>query len=117
MMKSIYFHEYGKNYPYFEMWKDLMKEYLTKTDNFELHIWNEETELIDFALKYGTIKEDPWQYGKIITGNVTEKFIEMILSTAEESHDGVFHKMTPYFGIFLDDIFESSHYGTEIHFY
>jgi len=115
-MNQIYYHDYDTDYPYFEMWQRLMKEYLAKTDTFELHIWNEETEMIDFALKYGIIKNDPWQYGKIITGKVTEEFIEMIISTAEENHDGIFHKMTPFFGIFLDDIFESAHYGTEIYY-
>ncbi|MBE6039261.1 MAG: hypothetical protein E7218_08745 [Anaerofustis stercorihominis] len=115
-MQSIYYHDYENDYPYFEMWQKYMKEYLEKTNTFELHIWNEETELIEFALKYGNIKDDPWKYGKIITGAVDARFIEMILSTAEKIYDGVFHKMTPFFSIFLDDIFESSHWGTEIHY-
>ncbi len=116
-MNSIYYHDYDTDYPYFEMWKSYMKEYLNKTDTFELHIWNEETDVIALALEYGELKDDPWTNGKIIMGKVDERFVEMILSTAEESHDGVFHKMTPFFGITLDDIFQSAHWGTEIHYF
>ena len=115
-MLSIYYHDYENDYPYFEMWQNYIKEYLIKAENFELHMWNEEERLIAFAEKYGYIKDDPWQYGKIIAGKVTDEFRLMILSSAREEHDGIFHKMTPFFGIFLDDIFESSHWGTEIHY-
>ena len=115
-MSSIYYHDYDDTTAYFGMWKEYLERYLACTNIFELHIWNEETKLIDFALKYGIIKEDPWTSGKIITGKVTDQFIEMLLSTAGYIYDGVFHKMTPFFNIFLDDIFESSHWGTEIHY-
>ncbi len=115
-MKSLYHHDYDKDYPYFDMWKEYITKYLNEAKNFELHIWNEEEDIISLALKYGSFKDDPWRYGKIIKGEITDEFVNMILSTAEESYDGIFHKMTPFFGIFLDDIFQSAHYGTEIHY-
>ena len=51
-----------------DCWQELLKAYLVQAKTFELHCWNEETEWIELALQYGTLKEDDWQYGKIITG-------------------------------------------------
>ena len=90
-MNSIYYHDYDTDYPYFDMWKEYIIKYLSISRTFELHIWNEEKDIITFALKYGKIKDDPWRYGKIITGEVTEEFIDMILSTAKETYDGIFY--------------------------
>ena len=58
----------------------LLTDALKNAKNFEIHCWNEETEWIELALKYGNLKEDDWKYGKIITGEVTAEFIEMILA-------------------------------------
>ena len=58
----------------------LLTDALRNAKTFEIHCWNEETEWIELALKYGNLKEDDWKYGKIITGEVTAKFIEMILA-------------------------------------
>ena len=61
-------------------WLNLMADALKNAKTFEIHCWNEETEEIALALKYGKLKESAWTYGKIITGDVTPEFIEMILS-------------------------------------
>ena len=68
------------------------------------------------ALKYGNLKEDNWKYGKIITGEVTAEFIEMILAQPKPTDIEAANKMTPFFNIFLDDIFQSSHWGCEIYY-
>ena len=50
---------------------------------FEIHCWNEETEWIELALKYGTLQENVWDLGKVINGEITDEFIDMMSS----SHD------------------------------
>ena len=82
---------------------------------FEIHCWKTETEWIDLALNYGELAETSWQWGKIIAGEVTPEFIEMVLELPKPTDTELFNKMTPFFSIFLDDIFCSEHYGTELY--
>ena len=94
-------------------WIELITTYLNIAQTFEIHCWNEETEWIDLALQYGELKDDDWKYGKIITGKVTPQFIEMLLGQPKPSDTEIYNKMTPFFNVFLDDNFQSGHYGTE----
>ena len=94
----------------------LITDALKNAKTFEIHCWNEETEWIELALKYGKLKESDWSYGKVIIGEVTPEFIKMILSQPKPTDIEAANKMTPFFNIFLDDIFQSSHWGTEIYF-
>ena len=94
----------------------LITDALKNAKTFEIHCWNEETEWIGLALKYGKLKESDWKYGKIITGEVTAEFIEMLLSQPKPTDIEAANKMTPFFNIFLDDTFQSSHWGTEIYY-
>ena len=97
-------------------WLNLMADALKNAETFEIHCWNEETEEIALALKYGKRKESDWTYGKIITGEVTPEFIEMLLSQPKPTDIEAANKMTPFFNVFLDDTFQSCHWGTEIYF-
>ena len=94
-------------------WIELITAYLNTAKTFEIHCWNEETAWIDLALQYGELKDDDWKYGKIITGKVTPQFIEMLLGQPKPSDTEIYNKMTPFFNVFLDDNFQSCHYGTE----
>ena len=94
-------------------WIGLISSYLKTAKAFEIHCWNEEPEWIDLALQYGQLKEDTWKYGKIITGQVTPRFIEMLLDLPKPTDTEIYNKMTPFFNVFLDDVFQSCHYGTE----
>ena len=97
-------------------WLTLIETEIKASNRFEIHCWNEETDWIEFALKYGTLKESTWKYGKIIEGNVTPEFVTMILEMPKPTDIEIYNKMTPFFNIFLDDIkFQSCHYGTEIY--
>ncbi|MBP3569300.1 MAG: hypothetical protein J6K04_09070 [Lachnospiraceae bacterium] len=110
------------NYPVFldrtetdnSKWLKLLTESLKSAKIFEIHCWNEEKEWIDMALQYGVIKEDDWKYGKIITGEVTQEFCDMLLGMPKPQDTELCNKMTPFFNVFLDSGFQSSHYGTEI---
>jgi len=97
-------------------WLEIIRRQLASAASFEIHCWNEETEWIDLALKYGSIKNDGWQYGKKIAGSVTKEFSEMLLSLPKPTDIEYENKMTPFFNIFLDDTFQSCHYGTEVFF-
>ena len=97
-------------------WLNLMADALKNAKTFEIHCWNEETEEIALALKYGKLKESDWSYGKVIIGEVTPEFIKMILSQPKPTDIEAANKMTPFFNIFLDDTFQSSHWGCEIYY-
>lgn len=95
-------------------WKDLIKVHLQSAKLFEIHCWTEEKEWIDLALRYGQFKGD-WAYGKVVSGEVTPDFVEMILNQPKPADTEIYNKMTPFFSIFLDNGFSSSHYGTEVY--
>ena len=113
LTESIYFDYSEKDNTRF---LDLLTHALKTAKNFEIHCWNEETEWIELALKFGKLKEDDWKYGKIITGEVTAEFAEMLLAQPKPTDIEAANKMTPFFNVFLDDTFQSSHWGTEIYF-
>ena len=96
-----------------DKWLKLISGYLKQAKSFEIHCWNEETEWIELALEYGRVREDDWKYGKIIIGDVTPEFVAMILNLSKPTDTEVYNKMTPFFNVFLDDTFQSCHYGTE----
>lgn len=96
-------------------WKALLTEHLKTAKTFEIHCWNEETEWIELALQYGNLKESDWQHGKIIAGSVTPEFTSMLLDLPKPTDTEIYNKMTPFFNVFLDDDFSSSHYGTEVY--
>lgn len=99
-----------------ERYLELLHTHLQSARCFEIHCWNKETEQIHLALSYGSLKEDGWQYGKVVAGAVTPAFSEMLLHLPRPEEEGDFRKQTPFFNVFLDDHFYSSHYGTEIQF-
>ena len=96
-------------------WVEMLTEALKDAKTFEIHCWNEENEWIEVALKYGNLKESDWKYGKIVAGNVTKEFSDMILSMPKPQDIEIYNKMTPFFNVFLDDSFQSCHYGTEVY--
>lgn len=108
-MKSISFDSY-------EEYQEFLVRYLNKAKTFEIHCWNEEEEWITLASRYGKIKRSNWQYGKVIEGEVTLEFTCMLLSLTKPQDTKIYNKMTPFFNIFLDDVFQSCHYGTEIYY-
>ena len=95
-------------------WKEIMSRRLLGAAQFEIHCWHEETKEIRMALRFGTIKDFPWDYGTVISGPVTQEFQEYLLSLPKPTNCEVYNKMTPFFSIFLDDEFSSEHYGTEL---
>ena len=96
-------------------WLAYITAALKDAKTFEIHCWNEETEWIELALRYGRLKDDDWQYGKIITGDITPEFVQMLLEHPKPTDTEIDNKMTPFFNVFLDDKFQSCHYGTELY--
>lgn len=95
-------------------WLALLREHLPAAKTFEIHCWSEEPEWIELALRYGTKKDTGWQYGTVIEGPVTEAFSKMLLELPKPADIEIYNKMTPFFNVFLDSGFSSSHYGTEV---
>ena len=56
-----------------------------------------------------------WRHGKLISGDVTPEFVQMLLSQPKPADAEIHNKMTPFFNVFLDDKFQSCHYGTELY--
>ena len=96
-------------------WVSYITAALKVAKTFEIRCWNEETEWIELALQYGNLKDDDWRHGKIITGDVTPEFVQMLLSQPKPADTEIYNKMTPFFNVFLDDKFQSCHYGTELY--
>ena len=96
-------------------WLAYITDALKEAKTFEIHCWNEETEWIELALRYGSLKDDDWRHGKIIFGDVTPEFAQMLLSQPKPADMEIYNKMTPFFNVFLDDKFQSCHYGTELY--
>ena len=96
-------------------WLSYIMAALDGAKTFEIHCWNEENEWIDLALQYGKLKDDDWQYGKIIVGDVTLEFVQMLLNQRKPADTELYNKMTPFFNVFLDNKFQSCHYGTELY--
>ncbi|MBR2403732.1 MAG: hypothetical protein IKB01_13410 [Lachnospiraceae bacterium] len=111
-MQSIYFDGTEKGNT---KWLEMIKKAIKTAKKFEIHCWNEEAEWIELALKFGTLKDSTWKYGKMITGEVTSEFADMLLSMEKPKDTEIYNKMTPFFNVFLDKNFQSCHYGTEIH--
>lgn len=109
-MQEFYFDRAEKDN---SKWLELMTEALKSAKSFEIHCWTEENEWIEVALKYGTLKDSNWKHGKIVTGSVTQEFADMLLSMPKPADIEIYNKMTPFFNVFLDDSFQSCHYGTE----
>lgn len=96
-------------------WESLISLFAIVGLKFEIHCWNEETEEIKAALKFGKEKSTDWEFGTIIEGIIDEKFIEMIHHTVKPLDAAIYNKMTPFFSIFFENGFSSEHYGTEFH--
>ncbi len=97
-----------------EEWKKIMSVKLENASRFEIHCWKEEYEVIEMALRYGSLRETEWEFGSIIEGTVTDGFKDYLLSLPKPVDTGIYNKMTPFFSIFLDNGFSSEHYGTEL---
>ena len=98
-------------------WQNLIRSCGNSAKTFEIHCWEEERQWIALACQYGKIKAHEWKLGKVIAGEVTEEFIEMLLSQPLPQDTRVYDKMTPFFSIFFDNGISSEHYGTEINIY
>ena len=96
-------------------WLSYITASLASSKSFEIHCWNEGSKWIELALQYGKLKDDDWRHGKIIAGDVTPEFVQMLLSQPKPTDIEIENKMTPFFNVFLDGKFQSCHYGTELY--
>lgn len=98
----------------FNMWKKIIHEELLCSSSFDIHCWNNETEIIKLALKFGAEKSFDWDLGQVITGSVTSEFIQFITGMKKPEEKELSGIFTPFFSIFLDTGFSSEHYGNEL---
>lgn len=96
-------------------WVEIMKNKLITANIFEIHCWSDEESWTNKVLLFGVLKRTDWNGGKIVSGKVTEEFIEYLLNIPKPIDTEAYNKMTPFFSIFLDNGFSSEHYGTELH--
>lgn len=96
-------------------WKELFLHYASKGESFEIRCWDEELESIDLISKYGTVQKSQTTKEIIITGYITNQFIDLIIKEEMPKDQNIYNKMTQFFTISIDKSFESAHYGTEIY--
>ena len=96
-------------------WKDLFIHYASKGESFEIRCWDEETESIDLIKKFGTVQKSQTTKEIIITGDITSKFIDLIVKEEMPVDQNIYNKMTQFFTINIDKSYTSAHYGTEIY--
>lgn len=96
-------------------WKDLFIHYASKGESFEIRCWDEEAESIDLISKFGTVEKSKTTKEIIITGYMTNEFIDLIVKEEMPKDQSIYNKMTQFFTINIDKAYSSAHYGTEIY--
>ena len=96
-------------------WKDLFIHYASMGENFEIRCWDEEIESINLISKFGTVEKSKTTKEIIITGYITNEFIDLIVKEEMPKDQNIYNKMTQFFTINIDKSFSSAHYGTEIY--
>ena len=96
-------------------WKDLFIHYASIGESFEIRCWDEEIESIDLISEFGTVEKSKTTKEIIISGNITNKFIDLIVKEKMPVDQNIYNKMTQFFTINIDKAFSSCHYGTEIY--
>ncbi|MCF0123361.1 MAG: hypothetical protein HUJ67_04525 [Ruminiclostridium sp.] len=98
----------------FPAWRAVMRKKAVEAKTFEIYCWDRDETWMKQALRFGDYKEAAWEDGKVIAGEVTEEFIEMLTNLPKPEREGPYDKMTPFFSIFFDNGFSSEHYGAEL---
>lgn len=96
-------------------WKDLFIHYASKGESFEIRCWDEELESIKLISKFGTVEKSQKTKEVIISGYITNEFIDLIVKEEMPKDQNIYNKMTQFFTINIDKAFSSAHYGTEIY--
>lgn len=96
-------------------WKDLFIHYASKGEAFEIRCWDEELESIKLISKFGNVQKSQTTKEIIITGYITNEFIDLIVKEEMLKDQNIYNKMTQFFAINIDKAFSSCHYGTEIY--
>ncbi|MBO5141797.1 MAG: hypothetical protein J6C46_02150 [Clostridia bacterium] len=96
-------------------WKNLFIHYASKGEAFEIRCWDEETESIELIKKFGIVQKSKTTKEIIITGYITNEFIDLIVKEEIPMDQNIYNKMTQFFTINIDKAFSSCHYGTEIY--
>ncbi len=99
-----------------DWWKAITALFVKENDKLQIRCWNEESDEIDHASKYGASHIEGNE--TCIDGFVCADFLDEILNSAEPDDKVIYNKMTKYFTIRASDgnhAFESSHYGTELY--
>lgn len=97
-------------------WKDLFIHYASKGELFEIRCWNEEVDSINLIKRFGTVEKSQTTKETIITGYITNQFIDFIVKEEMPKDQEIYNKMTQFFTINIDKSFSSCHYGTEIYY-
>ena len=96
-------------------WKDLFIHYASRGESFEIRCWDEEIESINLISKFGAVEKSQITKEIIITGYITNQFIDFIVKDEMPKDQEIYNKMTQFFTINIDKAFSSAHYGTEIY--
>lgn len=94
-------------------WQAFIRQRLVSAAHFQIYCRNEESRQIALAEKYGQRTDAGWDWGVVVKGDVTDEFVNMLLSQPRPADRDIYKKMTPFFTIRFDNGCESGHWGTE----
>ena len=107
--------EVNRNYPDKKWWNEIVRACAIVGDPFEIHCWSDESAEVKAALQFGHKVTSTWREGTVIRGRITKEFLSFLTEAPKPQDTEIYNKMTPFFNVFLDSNFDSSHYGTEIY--
>ena len=76
-----------------KLWKNLFIHYASKGESFEIRCWDEEIESIELISKFGTAQKSKTTKEIIITGDITNEFIDLIVKEKMSVDQNIYNKV------------------------
>lgn len=97
-----------------QWWSQLLLLYAGEGAPFEIHCWNDETELIHLAEQHGFKARNTIPDVTIITGKVTQEWVDLLITGKKPESTSGYNKMTPFYIVRIGEKFSSEQYGTSL---
>lgn len=97
-----------------DWWKELLLLYAREGENFEIHCWYDETDLIHLAEQYGCKTRSTIPEITVVTGKVTRQLIDLLTIGDKPEDSSGYNRMTPFYIVRIGEDFSSEQYGTSL---
>ena len=96
-------------------WRELLRLYAREGESFEIHCWYDETDLIHLAEQYGIKVKSSIPEVTVVSGNVTQELLDLLISGNKPEDTSGYNKMTPFYTVRIGENFSSEQYGTAVY--